>query len=104
MNSLTVRPSFICQPRSSSTILGSCRPKKLFSLVRFPRKSETNKGRLASRFEAYDSSSKNDATNSNGSSNDSNSKPPNGSLVFFYLRISFEVRSFCVIMDDNIVQ
>ncbi|XP_044511021.1 uncharacterized protein LOC123229331 isoform X2 [Mangifera indica] len=80
MNSLTVRPSFICQPRSSSTILGSCRPKKLFSLVRFPRKSGTNKGRLASRIEAYDSSSKNDATNSNGSSNDSNSKPPNGSL------------------------
>ncbi|XP_031254607.1 uncharacterized protein LOC116112631 [Pistacia vera] len=75
MNSLTVRPSFIYQPCSSSTILVSCRPK-LFSSISFPRKSKKNKERLALRIEAYDSS-KNDSTNNNGSND---SKPPNGSL------------------------
>ncbi|KAK3231996.1 hypothetical protein Dsin_003877 [Dipteronia sinensis] len=81
MNSLTVKPCFTYQPSSSSssrsssssstaTTLVSCRPK-LFSSVRFPRKTERSKGRLGLKIQAYDSSSKND----NGSND---SKPPNG--------------------------
>ncbi|KAK0576513.1 hypothetical protein LWI29_018694 [Acer saccharum] len=84
MNSLTVKPCFTYQSSSSSssrsssssltaTTLVSCRPK-LFTSVRFPRKTERSNGRLGLRIQAYDSSSKNESFN-NGSND---SKPPNG--------------------------
>lgn len=91
MYSLTVKPSFLLVPKSSSPAqswVGSSSS----STVSFPVKTKTRGRRISLRLEAYDSSKNNDGLNA--SSGDS--KPPNGTLVFFPLLI--DIGDF---MDDN---
>lgn len=83
MYSLTVKPSFLILSKSSpspsvpsSSSSSYCCPR-LCSSIGFPVKTKIVGRRLALRIQAYD------ASNSATPSDKGDSKPPNGTLVFF---------------------
>ncbi|XP_062021587.1 uncharacterized protein LOC133738158 [Rosa rugosa] len=74
MYSLTVKPSFLLVPKSSSSSSAYSWVGSSSSTVSFPIKTKSRGSRISLRIAAYDSSKNNDGLNSG------DSKPPNGTV------------------------
>lgn len=91
MNSLTVKPSFFPKFYAHFSPFSSCCWPRLgrSSSVGFSLKTKSFARRLALRLHAYDSSKRDTSNGTNG-----DSKPPNGTLVNFFVAHFFYYAMF----------